>query len=170
MVVLEFVVHFAYTEYQDERREHYRSRSGKGPEDAQEFRRPRLFQYAVADVCGTVYSDRPRGHLRNGYYVGKSLFIDPPVYGHYLRLDQRQHRIASSDSEETYDEKSGEQLDEYHFVSSLLRLSLYLAREYETIMVTISIYIGDTFRNATRSIVAMDIPHIHQVLFDLRAI
>ena len=37
-------------------------------------------------------------------------------------------------------------------------------------MVTISIYTGETFRNATSNIVATDMPHIHHVLFDFLAI
>ena len=56
-------------------------------------------KYIVTDKGGAVDSDWSRGHLGYGHDVRERTLVYPRI-GHYnLRLNQRQHSVAASESE-----------------------------------------------------------------------
>ena len=66
--------------------------------------------HLIAHIGGAVDPDRSRSHLRNGHNVSECAFSQPSVDGDNLCLDEGEHRIASSESEEPYDEEHPEEL------------------------------------------------------------
>ena len=76
--------------------------------------------HGVADVGRAVDAYRTRGHLGYGHDVGELLRGEPLMYGHYLVLNQGQHRIPSPECERSYYKEGAEELKEYHFSASFL--------------------------------------------------
>ncbi len=62
----------------------------------------------VADIGGRVDGNRSGGNLRHGHNIGKLATRHPAVAGDHLVLDQRQHGVAASKTEEA-DLKIGEE-------------------------------------------------------------
>ena len=82
-------------QHQNERRKHHRESGNDRPQHAACGH--------IANVGGTVDANRSRCHLRDSHDVGEGLCGDlwAPIFSHHQPLNERQHRISATETEQT---------------------------------------------------------------------
>ncbi len=78
----------------------------------------RILDGGIAAVGGGVDADGTRRHLRDGDDIGKLCRRQPVVVLHRLVLNQRQHAVSPSESEEADLKERDKQIEKNHIVGT----------------------------------------------------
>lgn len=68
----------------------------------------------ISAVCGRIYAYRTGRHLAYRHNIGKLARRKPPVMVHHLALNERQHAVAATETEQAYLKECYEKKQENH--------------------------------------------------------
>lgn len=111
--------HAADENHEDKRRQYKGERGGETAQYRQSVAVASIVYGGVAAIRGGVDAYRSRRHLTDSHDVGELRRGEPPVVVYHLGLDERQHAVASAESEETNLEECYEQRKENHMLKVL---------------------------------------------------
>ena len=94
----------------DERRKDECQRGSGAAEDGIPLSHAGILHGHVSAVSGRIDANGTRSHLTDRHNIGKLRRCEPRMMRYGLRLNERQHAVTSTESEESYLEKRNEEL------------------------------------------------------------